>query len=1109
MLNIAPPSGGYLRFPHIRQDLLAFVAEDDVWISSVDGARAWRLSCDRAKASHPRLSRDATMVTWTSWRDGPPDVHLAAVAGGPSRRLTYWGDAATRGWADGQVLAVSAHGQPFSHHTWAYAVPVDGGPPTRLPYGPVGDLTVEPGGTVLLTAVMGRDPAHWKRYRGGGTGQLWVAPGEAADAIDSQPIFTRILADLGGHLANPLLVGGRLAFLSDHEGVGNLYSCHLDGSDLRRHTDHTDFYARNASTDGRRIVYQRAGQIWLLDDLDADARPVDIVLGAPGTARQARLLAADEHLDDLSVDHTGRASAVEVQGTTHWLTHRDGPARALAVTPGIRARFPRVLGTTGQVVWVADAGGQDGLEVAPVSGIPPDAGAGTDAGPRRLAYGRLGMVADLCAAPDGTSVAVASRDGRLQVVDLGTGEAAELAVSDAGPVTGLAYSPDSAWLAWSHPGPEPLRRIRLARLADRAVVDVTDGRFADSDPAFTADGAYLAFLSRRSFDPVYDAHFFELSFPYGCRPYLVPLAAATASPFAPVPDGRPVEVSADKDGGDTSSEGSGEDGKSGEGDGQAQHNPVTVEPEGLTERVVQLPVAEFRYSSLRGVQDGLVWLKQAPYGALGESGADIDAPAPRPALERFDLKRRTCDELVDELDWFEVSGDGTRIVVCDHGDLRVIPSRHKVDSDDSDADPAVDLSRLRVMADPADHWRHAFDEAGRIMRHDFWVADMAGVDWDAILAAYRPLLDGLGGSDDFADLLWELLGELGTSHAYVFPAPQLTQAQPVGLLGADLECDAGGRWRVARVVPGESSDPRARSPLATPGAMIRPGDAITAVDGRLVDSLTGPAPLLVGAAGKAVELTVDPALGGPPRRAVVVPLRDEDRLRYQDWVAGRRRHVRELSAGRVGYLHVPDMMGAGWAQFHRDLRVEMTADALVVDVRGNRGGHVSQLVVEKLARRVIGWNVPRGLRPETYPYDAPHGPIVAVADEYSGSDGDIVTAAIRILRLGPVVGTRTWGGVIGIDGAHYLVDGTAITVPRHATWLDSYGWDVENHGVEPDVEIVMSPDDWARGADPQLDRAVELAVESLAAGRALTPPDTGDRPTRRRPPLPARGPESG
>ena len=1169
VVDRAATSGGYLRFPHIGGDLLTFVAEDDVWITGVSGGRAWRLSSDRTRASYPRLSPDGKSLTWTSWRDGPAEVHLANVEGGPSRRLTYWGDVTTRvcGWtADGQVIAVTAAGQPFSHHTWAYAVPADGGSPSRLPYGPVGDLAVGHPGVVLLTAVTGRDPAHWKRYRGGGTGQLWLQRGAAAAAATESP-FARILPDLGGHLASPLLVGGRLVFLSDHEGIGNLYSCRLDGSGLKRHTDHGDFYARNASSDGRRVVYQRAGEVWLLDDLEGEARPLDITLGSANPARRPYFLSVDDHLDGLSCDHTGRASAVEVQGTVHWLTHRDGPARALSVTPGVRARRPRVLGQTGQVVWVVDADGQDALELAPVANIPSAMGAdavtgadvataatGADsvtaamaadaaaeippiagavaqaAGHRRLATGRLGMVASIRAAPDGTSVAVAARDGRLHLVDIATGDAAELAVSDDGPVTGLAFSPDSAWLAWSQPGPRPLRRIRLAHLADHTVADVTDGRFADTDPAFTDDGAYLAFLSRRSFDPVYDAHFFDLSFPYGCRPYLVPLAATTPSPFAPLPEGRMVDRSAGRDrgvdvgphggahrgrdGGAHPGRDSADRGASAQGDGAdsaddagGRPTPVTVDLEGLAERVVQLPVPEFRYSSLRAVKDGLVWLREPLSGALGEGGADLDAASPRPALERFDLTMRRCEELVDELDWFEVSGDGTRLVVRDQSDLRVLPSRRKVDADDSDAGVSVDLSRLRVMVDPAEHWRQALDEVGRMVRHDFWVADMAGVDWDAILNAYRPLLDRLGGSDDFADLLREVLGELGTSHAYVSPAPQPSGYQPVGQLGADLERDAEGSWRVVRVVPGESSDPRARSPLATPGAVIRPGDKLIAVDGRPVDALTGPAPLLVGAAGKPVELTVSPArpaFHSLPRRVVVVPLDDEQRLRYQDWVADRRRRVRELTGGRVGYLHVPDMMGTGWAQYHRDLRLQMAADALIVDVRGNRGGHVSELVVEKLARRIIGWNVPRGLRPDTYPADAPHGPVVAVADEFSGSDGDIVTAAIRILRLGPVVGTRTWGGVIGIDHWHRLVDGTAVTVPRHATWLDTYGWGVENHGVDPDVEVVISPDDWARGADPQLDTAVRLAVETIAAQPPVTPPDTADRPARRPPPLPPR-----
>jgi tricorn protease len=354
-------------------------------------------------------------------------------------------------------------------------------------------------------------------------------------------------------------------------------------------------------------------------------------------------------------------------------------------------------------------------------------------------------------------------------------------------------------------------------------------------------------------------------------------------------------------------------------------------------------------------------------------------------------------------------------------------------------------------------------------------------------------------------VLWEIFGELGTSHAYAHApdggTPSGEQAGP-GLLGADLERSGDG-WRLTRVVRGDTSDPRARAPLAAPGAGISVGDVLLAVDGRPVGP-EGPGPLLTGAAGKPVELTVAPADGSGPRSVPVVPLRSDSRLRYLDWVHAKRAQVRELSGGQIGYLHVPDMVTQGWADFHRDLRTEMVRDALIVDVRGNTGGEISELVVEKLARRVIAWDVPSGLIPATYPEDAPRGPVVAIADECSASDGDIVTGAIRLLRLGPVVGARTWGGVIGYDFEHELIDGTQITVPRLAFWFEDYGWGVENHGVDPDVEVIMSPDDWAAERDTQLETAVRLALEALRQRPAVRPPDPRTRPSKRRPPLPPR-----
>jgi tricorn protease len=1096
-------SAAYLRFPHVQQDLLTFVAEDDVWLAPAEGGRAWRLSAGDAAAAWPRLSGDGSQVAWSGTRDKAAEVYLADVTGGPGRRLTYWGDQRTKvcGFDPaGEVLAVTPAGQPFGFASQARAVSADPAAPGSrlLPFGQVSDIAISDSATAVLTGGY-LDPAWRKRYRGGTAGRIWL---RTAAAGGSPGPFRRMVPDLATHLASPMLVAGRLAFLSDHEGTANIYSVDLDGGDLRRHTDHDGPYARQASTDGARIIYMCRGDLWLLDSLEAPAsRQLDLSLPSAISGRAPRLITAADHVGGLSCDETGQASAVEVRGTIHWLTHRDGPARALSVTPGVRARMPRVLGKDGLVVWVTDAGGRHGLEI----GGDDD---GKPVPPRRLAAGEIGMVSSLAASPDGRTVAVAAGDGRLRLVDVASGAVSELAHSEDGEVSGLAWSADSAWLAWSEPRLSPLRLIRVASVGDREVHDVTDGRFIDTDPAFTADGKFLAFLSKRSFDPIYDAHFFDLSFPLGSRPYLLPLAASTPSPFAPQSGGRRIgDGPAARDAGKESEAGQeGHEAKPDGGDGGLPPK-VAIDFDGIAPRVVAVPVPESRYASLRAVKGGLAWLQEPLTGNLGQGGARLTDDAPRACLERFDLQRQRVTTLADDVDWFAVSGDGTRLVVSDQAKLTVLPADRKADPDNPDDHVSVDGSRARFLADPVELWRHAYDEAGRIMAAGFWIPDMADVDWAAALAEYRPLVDRMTSASDFADLIWETFGELGASHAYVTQAEEESgngsgDSTP-GLLGADIERDADGSWRIGRVIPGESSDPLARSPLAGPGAHAHAGERLVAVDGQPVGA-AGPWPLLVGTRGKPVELTIASTSDGGERRVVVTPLASEFRLRYQDWVAGRRAEVRERSGGRLGYLHVPDMVSVGWADFHRDLRGEMRRDGLIIDVRGNRGGHTSQLVIEKLARQVIGWDTVRDGQPESWPQDARRGPMVALTDEWAGSDGDIVTGAIKLMRLGPIVGARTWGGVIGIDEGEVLVDGTAMTIPKYSFWFDQLGWEVENYGVDPDVEVLISPDDWAAGRDTQLETAVAMALEALAATPPAGPPDVALRPSRVRPPLPPR-----
>jgi tricorn protease len=1051
----------YLRYPHVACDLITFTAEDDVWLASLSeaadgrGARAWRLTADQAAVLHPRLNPSATHVAWTSTRDGSRSLgHGAAreayavpAEGGPVSRLTYWGDrfATVRGWvSDNEVLVLSGTGQHSSMKTWAFAVPLSG-PARRLDYGPAGDVTVRDG-AVLAGSAMNfepAEPAQWKRYRGGAGGKIWYSPDGSH--------YTRIFADVGNNLVNPMFVGPRVAFLSDHEGTGALYSGLPDGTDLRRHTDLGQYYARHATTDGQRVVYQQAGEIWLLESLDAEPVRLDIRLSGVRSGRASYPVSAKSQLGSFTLDSTGRVLGAEVRGTVHWLPGRDGPARALLAEPGVRGRLPVVIPGTDAVACASDNGGEDGLDVIPADGSAA----------RRIGHGEFGRILELAVAPDGRTAAVACADGRLLTVALdGEPVITEIARGTNAEVAGLAFSPDSALLAWSQPW-RPERgasQIRLARLADGTVTEVTPPRFDDASPAFTLDGKYLAFLSNRAFDPVYDAHHWDLGFLPGVRPYLVPLLATTPSPFAPELNGRPAGP---------------------EGPGEV---PATVglDVVGLAERIVPFPVAAGRYDKLRAVRDGVVWLELPRAGELGETVIGAAGEQPECRLVRYDLAQRRRSVEVEALDDYAVSGDGARLAYRSAESLEIKPTG-------LDEVVSVDLDRIRVTVEPPAEWTQMYHETWRLMRDNFWRADMAGVDWAAMADRYRPLLDRIGSADDLRDVLWELQGEMGSSHAGLRPPaaggdPALAQ----GLLGADVERAEDGTWQIARILPGESSVIGARSPLAAPGVAAAPGDLIVAVDGRPVDPDLGPNALLAGKADKPVELTL--RRDGADRRAVVVPLASEHAARYYDLVARQRAAVCEASGGRLGYLNIPDMMARGWAEFHRDLYTEFRGDGLIVDLRDTQGGDAGQLVAEKLARRIIGWNVSRYEEPSSYPADAPRGPIVAITDEYASSGGDIVIQALKSYGIATVVGTRTWGGVLGVDLKYELVDGTMVAQPKYAWWFADVGWTVENHGVDPDVEVTIAPHDWAAGRDPQLDTAVQLALQALEQRTPAAPP---------------------
>ncbi len=926
----------YLRWPDVAGDVVSFVAEDDVWVAPLTGGRAWRVSADHAPASSPRLSPDGTQVAWTSTRENATEVFTAPVDGGTTRRLTWWGArTVVLGWLSGDELLVgTAAGEHSARLTVAVALPVAGGPARPLPWGRVGAAAVEPGGPGIVTSTPTMsEPAWRKRYRGGTASRLWL------DRTGSGE-FTRLLPDLTSSLSTPVWAGGRIGFTSDHEGTGQLWSLpapaggagqigpDLDAAvpgvaDLHRHTD-SEFYVRHASSDGTRVVWSSAGSLWTLATFDpasgAEPEPVAVGLGGPRTGRAPHRVPAKGSLGTTAPDRTGRASAIEVRGTVQWLPHRDGPVRVLAATPGVRARMPVVLGTTGRVAWVTDAGGEDAVQIAPVGvgTVPPTGTVPSESSADRLAEGALGTVLELVASPDGAVLAIAAHDGRVLTLDPATGAVSEVARTTEGDVSGLTFSPDSRWLAWSHPGPQPLAQIRLVELSGSSpvgeAVEVTPLRFTDTEPAFTADGEHLAFLSVRSLDPAYDAVVFDMNFAGGCRPYLVPLAATTPSPFDPSGQGRHAEprTGAEELVDAASDVAAAVDAPTGVRGPATSPPRTTVDPAGTADRIRPFPVEAGSLTGLAAVDGGVVWLRSRRAGVLGDDRASVTDPPAKPVLERWSFDDRKVVELSPDIEAVRVSGDGRRLVVRSGDDLLILPADrpappHPEDgAGNSDTRLTVDLSRAGADVDPGAEWTQEYAEAGRRMRDFFWRADLDGFDWAGALDRYRPLVDAIASADDLVDLLWEVQGEFATSHAYVMPKVDPDPARAQGLLGADLRRDDDGTWRVGRVLPGESSDPRARSPLAAPGVGMAAGDALLAVAGRPVDPAAGPNALLVGTAGKPVELTVAPAGGGPARTVTVVPVDSETPLRYHLRVADRRDRTHELSQGRLGYVHVPD-----------------------------------------------------------------------------------------------------------------------------------------------------------------------------------------------------------
>ncbi len=1117
---------GYYRFPTVYGRDIVFTCEDDLWRVPIDGGIAVRLTVSQGVASMPIFSPDGNWIAYLGTDEGAREVYVVAATGGKPRRLTHFGSvSAPVGWTPDSkhVVFITSAGQPLPWSGYElYKVPVTGGPPESMKMGPAVAITFEPEGHGVAIARNGGDPARWKRYRGGQVGTIWVDEKGTGR-------FKQILKHLQGNFASPMWTGGRIYFLSDHEGFGNIYSCRPNGTDIRRHTDHRDFYARFPSTDGKLIVYHAGADLWLLDLHTGENRKIDVRVTTTQPQRQRRILSGAQYLEDYDVHPAGHSILLTLRGRPVTMGLWEGPATEFGVPWQGRHRLARWLNDGKRFVAITDEDGEECLEIF----TPPE-------GREKLRLRQnLGRVVELQVAPDPPArprgrrkarkartagrrgvqdrIAVANHRSEILVVDLKKKQVKKIDRSPYGPIEGFCWSPDGRWLAYAVRVSQRRGEIRIADVKTGRKRTVTSGDFIDYAPCFDPTGKYLYFLSLRTYTPLEEIVRFEIAIPKGARPYLITLRKDLPSPLAPAP--RPlgpakVNVSPMRNPWEVAAEAQSGEGK--EGKPSEEVSEVTIDFDGITDRIQVVPIPEGRYSAVQACADR-VFVLSHPLRST-DPWQHQSSAAPAASIEMFDFRDLRHSTFASSVGSFKIGRDGKTLAYRSGARLRAVlatgePPKGGPNKEETSRKTGwIDLARVRCVVEPAREWRQMLGEAWRLQRDNFWTPDMSAIDWKSVYERYLPLVERVLTRGELSDLIWEMQGELGTSHAYEFGGDyRRPPTYPVGFLGVDFRYDRKRRvWRIARILKGDPWNPEVSSPLAAPGLGVAEEAAVTSIAGVELSEQTTPWEALVHRAGTEVWLSVTDAARPRSRRrrgtaktVSVKTLANEFPLRYRDWVERNRAWVHEHSKGRVGYIHVPDMGMFGYSEFSRYFMAEIDHEGLIVDVRYNAGGNISQMLLERLMRKRIGASVSRHHGLEPYPSEAPRGPMVAIANEGTGSDGDIFCHAWKRYGLGPLVGKRTWGGVIGIWPRHGLVDGSITSQPEYAFWFDDVGWRVENYGVDPDIEVDLTPQDFGAGRDPQLERALKEVMKMLRGFKEARP-DLRRRPKLKPPKLPPR-----
>ena len=1059
-----------LREPTLSPTHLAFVYSGEIWIAGRNGESPHRITSDGVRKMTPRFSPDGRWIAYSASYEGNIDVFVVPAAGGVPRRLTWHPDPDyVCGWSpDGRrVLFASQREVGNSRSRQLYEVPVEGGLERKVMEAVAVEGAWSPDGTRLAyrpTIMAYSGTSGWRRHRGGDTPPIWI--------LDFANHTVEEIPHVNASDSNPMWVGTGVAFLSDRsEGATNLFLYDTRSRSVRQLTHEKTWDVRNAGTDGRVIAIEAAGRLQLVDPDHEGAVPLAISLSVDAPEARPQWKDVAGAVSDAGLSPSGKRALVTARGAVFSVPVKDGSVRILAGASGSRYSDATWSGDGKKVAYIADEEGRRQLVVRDALGLEP---------PVRYPLPAAGWHQILAWSPDGERIALDDRHLNLLVLELGKGSITKVDSSLRRIEFAISFSGDGQWLAYTVGLANHLTQVRLHHFADGRTANLADAMVQTGDPVF-ADGNLLYFTA--SIDAALSAPGLDLSTqerPLRKALYVAVLAADGRSPLAP----RTGDEEARKDDAKDGAKEARKDGKPGDaGAGEGAAKATRVDLAGLSDRLVPVPVPERNYSRLLVGADGsLYYVAQRQPGSVLEAKPDSDETAGE--LYRFSMEDRAEKLVRSGITDAYLSGDRKKLLLrTGKAKFEVADAGEKLDA------KPLDLSGLRLFVDPRREWAQMFDEAWRMEREFFYDPALHGIDWEAVRQRYAALLASATRRDDLNEILIEMIGELQVGHNRLsggdMPAPH---ASPVGLLGADLRVEKG-LVRIARIYRGDQWNPFRPGPLAAPGLDIQEGDALLEVNGRPLSPTANLFEAFDGTAGNQTTLLVSrDGSAKSAHRAVVVPVPVDRALRQWDWIEHNRAYVEKRGAGRIAYVYLPDTAGQGFTYFNRMFFAQSDREAVIVDDRRNSGGQAANYVLDVLDRKLLsGWKDRDGLTWNT-PGGAIYGPKVMLIDQDAGSGGDFLPYGFRRLGLGKLIGTRTWGGLIGIFANPELIDGAQLTVPFFRMYTPEGRWAVENEGVAPDLEVRLDPLAVNAGRDPQLDAAIDSLLAQLGPATAASNP---------------------